>query len=253
MNKLNTIPCFLLVLWLSVASALFAQQSPPALSVNELFQQANALYSEGQFEAAIQAYEAVLDRGAHSAAIHFNLGSAHAQIENYGEAILHFKKARLLDPANGEILANLNHTYDLARLRQPDRSTLLVFSDLMHPDIWATLAILAFWSLMGFLCIPPLLKRSRPPAWISASACAVLFAICVTALVPKWSIDQTAVVISRNAALKIAPTESSPLLIELPTAETVLIKRSERGHFFVENERSQPGWIAADQIKPLIP
>lgn len=253
MRYLNTIWIVAIFLLLFHAPLRGQKDAPAPISVEALLEQANTSYSRGAYEESIPIYLAVIERVGHSPAIHFNLGSAYARINDYGRAILHFQRARVLDPADGEILANLNHVYDLARLRPPERSALHIFSEFLHPDLWAWLGVTGFWACVGALCIPPLLKQPRRPAFGLAVACILLTGLSAAALAPKWNMRREAVVVTEGARLKIAPTESSPLLVEVAVGETLNILRRERGHFYVDNNRTQPGWISAAAIEPVIP
>src|SRR5438132_12459707 len=48
----------------------------PAASPNAEFEQANKLYEQGKFKEAAAAYQSLIDRGAESPTIYYNLGNA---------------------------------------------------------------------------------------------------------------------------------------------------------------------------------
>ena len=69
-------------------------------SSEELFEQGNAAYNDGDFTKAISLYVQTLDMGSHSAALYFNMGNAYYRLNNVAESIYYFEKAKQLDPDN---------------------------------------------------------------------------------------------------------------------------------------------------------
>lgn len=81
------------------------------------FDEGNQHYSVGNYRAAIGAYHLALDEGYASAALYYNLGSAHYRLDEIGQAIRFYERARLLAPDDPEIRHNLT----LANERTEDR------------------------------------------------------------------------------------------------------------------------------------
>lgn len=89
---------FVLGFW-SVSNGLFAQ--------NEVFNEGNELYNQGDYQTAIEKYKAILNSNQHSAELYYNLGNAYMKTEQLGPAIYYFEKARRLAPADEDVLNNL--------------------------------------------------------------------------------------------------------------------------------------------------
>jgi len=104
----------LVILLILLQSALLAQT--PQI----LFDKANSLYQQQEFEKAIEFYHEILSQGYESAEIHYNLGNCYYRLNNLGRAILSYEKALLLKPNDPDIQYNL----DLANLRVIDRVSL---------------------------------------------------------------------------------------------------------------------------------
>lgn len=83
-----------------------------ALSINASdilsLDSANASYKKGEFEKAINSYQAILDEGYESSELYYNLGNAYFRMKEIPRAILYFEKARLLNPEDEDINYNLN-------------------------------------------------------------------------------------------------------------------------------------------------
>jgi len=82
-----------------------------------LMRQGNAHYQAGRFEEAIAAYQKVLNTGMASGALYYNLGCAWFELDEVGEAILAFQRAKRLLPRDEDVTYNLEH----ARLYRHDR------------------------------------------------------------------------------------------------------------------------------------
>jgi tetratricopeptide (TPR) repeat protein len=94
-------------------ASLLARPSPMA---EEAMATANQLYEMGHFAQAAQAYQQLADQGIADTALLYNLGNAYFRQENYGRAIVNYRRARDLTPRDSDVKANL----ELARARTVD-------------------------------------------------------------------------------------------------------------------------------------
>ena len=69
-----------LVALAAVVGVAFAQSPSPT----DLMAEANAQYERGEYAAAAQQYEALIDRGYQDAALYYNLGNAYFKMEDWG-------------------------------------------------------------------------------------------------------------------------------------------------------------------------
>ncbi|MEM7414637.1 MAG: SH3 domain-containing protein [Gemmatimonadota bacterium] len=92
-------PVFLAVAMWAIATPVSAQ--------DEIIARGNQAYQDGDFPAAIEAYEAVRSNGFTSAGLEYNLGNAWFKAGELGRSILHWERARRLDPSSDDVLANL--------------------------------------------------------------------------------------------------------------------------------------------------
>ena len=89
----------LLVLACSAPMVLHAQ--------DEIVDRGNVAYQEGDYTAAIEAYEAVIEGGFSSAGLQYNLGNAHFKSGNLGRSILHWERSLALSPSDPDTRAYL--------------------------------------------------------------------------------------------------------------------------------------------------
>ena len=104
------------IILLLTATLLGANAQTP----QTLMQQGNDAYTKGDFAAAVQAYNAVLDAGYQSADLYYNLGNAHYRLEEYGFSILNYERALRLKPNFRDAKENL----DLVNSKTEDKIAL---------------------------------------------------------------------------------------------------------------------------------
>lgn len=120
---------------------LLVAVSVNAQSPEQLFQQGNGYYQQGNFASAIACYESVLKSGVTGGELCFNLGNAYYKQGNMGRAILHYERAMRLMPGDDD----LRHNLQLANLLIVDKID--VTPRLFIWDAWD--AIKAWFSLSG--------------------------------------------------------------------------------------------------------
>lgn len=95
----------------TIILATFALVTATAQTPQQLMQQGNEAYSKGDYAAAVEAYNAILDNGMHSADLYYNLGNAYYRQEELGLAILNYERALHLKPHFRDAQENLDLAY----------------------------------------------------------------------------------------------------------------------------------------------
>lgn len=103
---------------------------PPAQaadSLEQVFARGNRAYSQGDYARAIEHYTILIEAGVEDPAVTFNLGSAHASLGRYGEAIRYFERTLRLAPSDEGAQRNLQNarTALAERLAQESGEALL--------------------------------------------------------------------------------------------------------------------------------
>lgn len=91
------------VLWFVVFCFLSLNLS----AQNEVFEQANTLYNQEDYQQAIEKYQAILNSNRHSPELYYNLANAYLKTEQLGSAIYYYEKAKKMSPDDEDILNNL--------------------------------------------------------------------------------------------------------------------------------------------------
>ena len=120
------------------------------------FENANSAYNAGQFENAVMLYKEILESGQHSAELYFNLANSYYRLNQVGESIFYFEKAKQLKPTDEDINVNSNFAQNMAidavevlpksQITKLREKTI----DLFSQDGWAFFIILLAWFLVFF-------------------------------------------------------------------------------------------------------
>jgi len=84
-----------------------------------MLMQGNALYQEGKYAEALEAYKQVEASGYENGPLYYNMGNCHYKLQNIGYAVLYYERALKLLPGDEEVRFNL----DLANLQVVDKIT----------------------------------------------------------------------------------------------------------------------------------
>jgi tetratricopeptide (TPR) repeat protein len=123
---------------------------------NTTFENANAAYNAGQFEKAVMLYKQILETGEHSAELYFNLGNSYYRLNQVGESIFYFEKAKQLQPTDEDINVNSSYAQNMAidavEVLPKSQVTQLKDSiiELFSQEGWAYFIVLLAWLLVLF-------------------------------------------------------------------------------------------------------
>ena len=241
-------------------SPAFEQAPPTAESMAD----ANALYEHGLYADAVSSYVDLVDSGAQSSELYYNLGNAYFRGGDLGRALLSYKRAARIDPGDGDIQANLDlvrgRTVD--RLGPGDEPRLAPFARAIRMSITAGgvgAAALALWT--GTILLSFLLWRigpGRARRWVRNALALVtpLLALAVFALVATSYADDpnAGVVVADEVALFSGPGESYIRELTLHSGTEVAIVDTRRGwlRIAVPGGDTQ-GWAPGDTIDRVSP
>lgn len=174
-------------LWVLVLLALpvHAQSGDAAATPEQLFERGNRAYMDGRFDDAAAAFRAASTRGARDARLEFNLGNAEFKRGNKGLAILHFERARRLDPVDVEVLENLDYARGFIVDRVPAVQVpawlerVRTAQDRFGPDRHAWLALALVWLVALSLVV----SLARPGRFGAGWAWAIGLLLLTIALV----------------------------------------------------------------------
>ena len=250
---------FLLLAVCSIKS--FSQSEFQPTVANEKFLEANNLYNDSKYEQSIQVYLQILDSGAHSSELYFNIGNAYYRLNDIANSILYYEKSLKIDSSDNDVINNLNMVKnalidDIAVVPTSFFDEQLnKISNLLDYSLWGLVLIsLSFIFLLLFIIYffsnKPIIKRTA-----FTSLFFIIMIIALTALISinayeKNHLEKYAIIFSTKIEIKADPNERSENLLTLHLGTKVRIIDNFNDEWLkVKLVNGQEGWIKNNQIK----
>ena len=233
----------------------FAQNEP-------IFEQGKEMYKAEKYQQALEQWNKILDNGAHSAALYFNLGNAHYKMNNIGESIYYYEKALQLSPNDSEIKNNLafaqNATVDDI---EPLPETIFSkwysnLSGILTYNGWAVLSVLfsigfVFLFLVYYISITEGRKRL-----FFTSSLIVLGLLMVSFTMAFLMYDQAkndhpAIIFSEKIEVRSEPNLGSEVSFSLHEGTKVQIISRDSDWVRITIPDGKDGWIPNSDLKEL--
>ncbi len=256
-----------------------AQRETILREATKLYQQAVSKseqtpnHAKETFAKAAQKYQLLVDSGIRNSGLYFNLGNAYLQGGKLGYAIANYERARLLDPADRQVAANLQAASEQAGVvasasASPDgsislsaigkrlaRANEVVIQFIgLTPVIWMlVISSLAFW---GILIARSLGARFRYWRW--AIPCFLLLSLSAAsygqALLTVINHQVLAVIVADRIALHSGDGEQFPVTEEINDAVGRRVQvTTRRGDWArIKTQAGVHGWIPASNIEPIV-
>ncbi|MCB4807176.1 tetratricopeptide repeat protein [Tamlana sp. 62-3] len=227
-----------------------------------LFEKANALYNDAKYAEAIDAYQAILETGKHSADLYFNLGNANYKLNNIAPSIYFYEKALLLAPNDADIKNNLafaqNMTIDAIDV-VPDSGVSKIIKSIANKftfDAWAKIAvILVFVFVILFLAYYFAFSTNRKRlAFIGSLVSLGLTVITLALAFYKYNLEQKdypAIIFTQESKIKTGPNPNSEEAFRLHEGTKVQIVETFENWKKIKLTDGKIGWISSNDIKPL--
>lgn len=232
----------------------------PLRAQEELVAQGNQRYQEGDYAAAVDAYEAVLDAGYASADLYYNLGNAYFKSGELGRSILAWERARDLRPHDPDIAANL----ELARSLTVDEIEPLprfwlfsAWSWWLHlvPRSFLVAVVGLAWLLLavglGVRILAAGGRTRRTGGWLAVGSAVVVLVLGLNLAVRELGIGQPdrAVILADAVPVRSAPTDDDDLtLFEVHEGTLVRIDRRTDSWAEIVLEDGKVGWVPAEAM-----
>lgn len=189
----------------------------------------------------------------YSAAALYNLANAYAKSGKPGFAILNYERARLLEPNDPDINANLRHVRDSAGLPPRPPSRLDRLTEIAGPAAIAWAGV--FGLLVAGSCA--LARRRFPGHRGKLAAGAVLgfslLGISVAGGIALWPVMHAAVVIVHSAPVRVSPVPIEETLFELPEGTIISTGAEHDGFVLIRTGAGRTGWVPGANVAAIIP
>lgn len=245
LSLLTTLICIAVALTALAPSAAHADAS-----LDSQFNQANIFYQNEKYSQAVAAYQAILTQQ-QSPSLHYNLANAYFKIGEYGPAILHYRKALILDPRNPEFKANLQFAIEAAQVNHPPMSWLDNYAHLMKVNTWLWLAVINFWLAGALAVLPRYFQWRGILPWVLCGSALFFFGLSVVGLYGYRAQSNDSIVITNDAPIKVAPTTNVTAKAYLANGEFATIISEQNNYYLIDTLKGQSGFIQQEHLAKI--
>lgn len=241
------------IITLLLATTVYAQ------SPNDLFQQGNQAYSKSDYQAAIQAYESILQTGYESALVYYNLGNSYYRQDEFGQAILNYERALRIKPHFRDCRQNLALAYSKTEDNIETLPEFLLVRAFRSMVNWFSITgwgvtILILLALLGCALVILFLMQDynwRKGSLIAAIVLGIVLAvaiICTIASGVQSRRHNQAIVTQPMVVIKGSPDESSVDKMVVHEGTKVRVEETLDGWHKVSLADGNTGWVELEEI-----
>jgi tetratricopeptide (TPR) repeat protein len=237
---------------------------------HQLFQQASNTEDEKSarllYQKALYRFERVIEEGqGHNGKLFYNIGNTYYRLGDTGRAILFYRRAQLLIPADPNLKHNLRYVRSLrvdlipSRQDSPVFRTLFIWHYSFPPLLKASLFIAAFWGTCiltaHVLLLPNLRKRWKRIFLAVLGGIALMMSVSLVADEIRLRTLRDGVIIAEEVVARkgdgIAYQRSFVDPLHHGTEFKLLEERA--GWYYIELSDGRTGWIPASAAEMVLP
>jgi hypothetical protein len=180
------------------------------------------------------------------------LANAYARAGQPGLAVLNYERARLLDPADPDIDANLQRVRAKAGQARATPSNFVRLSTSLE-SVWLFWAGTAGVLIAGASMLARRRYRThRGKLGLAAFLGVLLIAAATCNAIALWPVMHEAIVVAHSAPVRVSPVEIGDPLFTLTEAQTVMMQGEHDGFVLIRTAEGHTGWTPAGGIAPIV-
>ncbi len=233
-----------------------------AMSVAELWDQANTSYANEDYVNAIKRYKEILNRDLYSADLYYNLANVYHKRGKVGLSLLNYYKAQRLSPTDGDI----QHNIEVASLGTQDNITrmprLFIFdwdesiSTMLNCMSWSVLSLVMFALMMASILLYLLTTRLslRRFGFWGLVTTLLLFAVTTRYAVnakSKLLHPDEAIVMKSSVSITSSPNPNSTELFILHEGTKVHVEKSVDSWYEIVLDDGKKGWVQSKSVERI--
>jgi hypothetical protein len=189
----------------------------------------------------------------YSAPALYNLANAYARAGQPGLAVLNYERARLLDPSDPDIDANLRRVREASGLAPESRNAFDRMAGILSPRILAWLGVLGFLLAGTGALARRVYPGHRRKLLVASVAGISLLGLSLANAVALWPLMQEAVVVTHSAPVRVSPVSIEEPVLVLPEATLVRVGAEHEGFVLVRIKGGRSGWVPSANLAPIVP
>jgi hypothetical protein len=232
------------------------------MSADSLFLNANNLYQQGDYEAALEMYNSIILGGHESADLYYNMGNAAYRSNSIGHAILYYEKALKLEPAHQDAIHNLDFV-SRYRLDTFEEVPVLFLGAwikwvirLLPEKIWSILALFFFIVILAGLLVYLFSRQIavKKTGFISGLVALVLFALTLSSAIDRYRDIVTpdfGIILAPSVVVRSSPSESGTELFVLHEGTKIEMNEEVAGWQNIRVPDGREGWIMTGNFESI--
>ena len=225
------------------------------------FEEGNEAYKTAEYKEALDYYKQAAEE-VNGVTINYNLGNTYFKLDNLPESILYYERALKFQPANADVLHNLQLVNSMIVDRidnLPESKINIWWKDFRYglgPDGWAWVSIgLAFVAIILIILYYSSLSRNiRRFGFFVGILFLILTAIAISLA---QSAEQyrksfnTAIIFTDKVDIKSEPRDGSTNVFVLHAGTKVHILATDEEWYEVKIASGNQGWMKADDLEEI--
>jgi tetratricopeptide (TPR) repeat protein len=232
------------------------------VDADSLFQAANKLYQEGDFEPALEAYNAVILSGRESADLYYNMGNAAYRSNSIGHAILYYEKALRLEPSHQDAIHNLEYVSQYRQDTFEEVPGLFIgswihwFIQIFPERTWSILALILFMLILTGVIIYLFARQMtiKKTGFVSGLVALFLFIIAFSAARSRYQDivnPDAGIILSPSVIVRSSPSESGTELFVLHEGTKIKVNEKVSGWQNIKLIDGREGWIMTNDFATI--
>jgi len=227
---------------------------------NDVFDNANAAYKDGNFTLAADLYQSILEDGK-SSDVYYNLANCYFKTGQFPKAILHYERALQLAPNDKEVLYNLKMAnLQLKDKIQPKPAFFLLtwwkqFAQMQTANFWTVSFLIFLWSSIGLFLLFAFINHAFRNLFFYGGFISLLLTILLLFLSLTQHIAETksneAIIMSASIAVKSEPISSGKDLFIIHSGLKVKVIHSESDWLNIRLQDGKEGWVKEDALEMI--
>jgi tetratricopeptide (TPR) repeat protein len=247
-----------LIVTLSILNIIFGLKnlSGQIPDIQNIFEQGNKFYEQGNFNEAIVNYELLISKGVNDKIVYYNLGNAYYRIKSLGKSILNYERAHKLSPRDEDINYNLNFVRTFVKEQEDNILYKIIDSFTMNE---LTLFVSITYFIFVACLIIYMFYKNIILKWIMFSF-GYLLIISLILFYSKYTIQEKTIkgiVITTPAEARTGPGDDYSVGFTLPEGKKVIILTEKNGWYAIAVKQAEPqpvmlkGWIQKHLIEKI--
>lgn len=229
-------------------------------SPDSLYIAANERYSAGNYEQALEIYQALVDSGYTSSSLFYNMGNAAYRSNRLGYAVLYYEKALKLDPGNDDAARNL----DFVSMYREDNLEVVpeLFIKRWYRDMVDALSVNG-WSYLSLGIFLVILLGSlayifghrlwvKKSGFFSGLIALLLFVLAISALMKRhrqFTDPDRAIIVTPSVVVKSTPASAGTDLFILHEGTKVRTEEEVGEWKEIRISDGRVGWLPAGSVE----